>query len=499
MQRILILLPNNLGDVIMTLPVLAGIKKNNSQSRITFFVEDGFEGGIEKSLDCDRIYKFPRKVLRDSSLGNEWKKGISHLTEIIEDLRAQGFDSVINLSQHPYLSYIVSLLRVEDVKGGVMLKEGNLALRDPWSQYLYTIPFSRAFNRFHATDIYKKIAGVHGISESSILLTQNEKENAHKYLQNKGVAENSRLIVFQPGAAYYSKRWPVENFIALGKMLVKDGYHILITGAPSERDIGSGIFENLPDNCSLLSGELTFRETIAVTSLCEFCVTGDTALMHAASALQKKVYTVFGSTNPVETGPYGTGHIVFAGRCTTRPCFCKECKTKLCMKSILPEAVYKIISDTQPNGTNLGCDVYQTEIDQDGLYCLQPICGTNTHFFNDTGASITGRAFDQSIKALQENDDYLMYKDESEQTIAVIKKMEEKLQQYLLLKNSESIRSFELHKKELSSIKGIGEFWSALLNIRLNSVQVLDIEMGIAESCDVCIKTREQIESAFSV
>lgn len=454
---------------------------------------------MEKSLDCDRIYKFPRKVLRDSSLGIEWKKGISQLTEIIEDLKAQGFDSVINLAQHPYLSYIVSLLGVEDVKGGVMLKEGNLALRDSWSQYLYTIPFGRAFNRFHATDIYKKIAGVQGISESTIVLTQTEKENSQEYLVNKGVAENSRLIVFQPGAAYSSKRWPVENFIALGKMLVKDGYHILITGAPSERDIGTGIFENLPENCSLLSGELTFRETIAVTSLCEFCVTGDTALMHAASALQKKVYAIFGSTNPVETGPYGMGHIVFAGRCTTRPCFCKDCKTKLCMKSILPETVYKFISGAQSKDTNLGCDVYQTEIDEGGLYRLQPICGTDTHFFNETGASLTERAFDQSMKALQENDDYLMYKEESEQTIAVIKKMEEKLQQYLLIKNSESIRSFELHKKELSSIKGIGEFWSALLNIRLNSVQVLDIEKGIAESCDVCNKTCKQIESAFSV
>jgi hypothetical protein len=77
--------------------------------------------------------------------------------------------------------------------------------------------------------------------------------------------------------------------------------------------------------------------------------------------------------------------------------------------------------------------------------------------------------------------------------------MEEKLQQYLLVKNSEAIRSFELHKKELSSIKGIGEFWSALLNIRLNSVQVLDIERGIAESYDVCTKTREQITLTFSL
>jgi hypothetical protein len=380
-----------------------------------------------------------------------------------------------------------------------MLREGNLALRDSWSQYLYTIPFGRNYNRFHATDIYKKIAGVHGKSESNIVLTKNEKENAHKYIQSKGIRENSKLVVFQPGAAFPSKRWPVENFIALGKMLVKDGYHILITGAPSERDIGAGILESLPANCSLLSGELTFRETIAVTSLCEFCVTGDTALMHAASALQKKVYAIFGSTNPVETGPYGDGHIVFAGRCTNRPCFCIECKTKLCMKSILPDTVYRLICNVQLTNTHLGCDVYRTEINEDGLYSSQPICGTNSQFFNETAALVTWRAFDHSIKALQESDDYLMLKDESYQTIAVIKKMEEKLQQYLLVKNSEAIRSFELHKKELSSIKGIGEFWSALLNIRLNSVQVLDIERGIAESYDVCTKTREQITLTFSL
>ena len=493
------LLPNNLGDVIMTVPVLDGIKKNISQSHITFFVEDGFEGGLENLSTCDRIYKFPRKVLRDSALGADWKQGILQLTEIVEDLRAQRFDSIINLAQHSYLPHIVSLCGVENTVGGIMLKEGNLALRDPWSQYLYTIPFARTFNRFHATDVYKKIAGLHGVTDSKIVLTQSEKEKARNYLQSKGVAENSRLVVFQPGAAYPSKRWPVENFVSLGKMLVNDGYHILITGASSERDIGSGILESLPANCSLLSGELTFRETVAVTSFCEFCVTGDTALMHAASALQKKVFAIFGSTNPVETGPYGKGHIVFAGRCTTRPCFCNECKTKLCMKSILPDTVYKLILDSQFKYSHLGCDVYQTEIDTDGMYSLQPICGTNTHFFNETGASITWRAFDRSIKINQGTDDYLMFKDESEKTIAVIEKMEEKLQQYLLVKNSESIRNFEIHKKELLSIKGIGEFWSALLNIRLNSVQVLDFGRGVMESCDVCAKTREQIASVFCV
>jgi ADP-heptose:LPS heptosyltransferase len=53
--------------------------------------------------------------------------------------------------------------------------------------------------------------------------------------------------------------------------------------------------------------KVSFRETIALVDLCEFCVTGDTALMHAASALGKRVYALFGPTNPVETVRTETG------------------------------------------------------------------------------------------------------------------------------------------------------------------------------------------------
>ncbi len=147
MRRILILLPNNLGDVIMTLPVLDGLKKKFPKSHCTFFVEDGFEAGLVNFKSCDFIYKFPRKMLRDLAKGEMWKDGLSQLTHIVKDLKKQKFNSVINLSQHPYLAFIVAILNVTDTKGGIMLREGNLALNDPWSQYLYCIPFGRIYNR----------------------------------------------------------------------------------------------------------------------------------------------------------------------------------------------------------------------------------------------------------------------------------------------------------------------------------------------------------------
>lgn len=499
MRRILILLPNNLGDVIMTLPVLDGLKKKYPQSHCTFFVEDGFEAGLVNFTSCDFIYKFPRKMLRDLAKGEMWKNGLSQLKHIVKDLKKHKFDSVINLSQHPYLAFITALLNVTDTKGGIMLKEGNLALNDSWSQYLYCIPFGRIYNRLHATDIYKKIAGLDYRSNSFITLSKDEEENARSFLKSKGISEGTQLVVFQPGASYSAKRWPVDNFISLGKMLINDGYHLLITGAPSEKDIGTGIFNQLSSNCTLLSGETTFRETIAITSLCKFCITGDTALMHAAAALHKQVFAIFGSTNPVETGPYGNGHIIFTGRCTNRPCFCTECKSKLCMKSISPYDIYKAIQGELSENTHYNCDVFTTNISEDGLYNIQQSGKTKLHYYNETASLAALRAFDSTVILSETSEDYEAVKEQSRKFISIVKLMEDELTQYLHENNNGAISKFENYKNELIKIKGIADFWSALLNIRLNSIPLIDFTKGISQSRNACTETYNQISRVFNI
>lgn len=498
MSRILILLPNNLGDVIMTLPVLDGIKKQNAQNHVTFFVEEGFEGGLINFRSCDNIYKFPRKIVRDYVRTDSWKSGLELLKKISLELTHDNFDKVINLSQHSYISYLVGIINAQDTTGGILLREGNFALRDAWSQYLYSVPFARSFNRFHATDIYKKIAGIGEKGASRITLTEQEKTKAKDYLIGKGLTAISRIAIFQPGAAYSAKRWPVENFIALGEMLIKDGYNIIITGAPSEIELGKGICQNLSSNCILSSGELTFRETIALTSFSEICITGDTALMHAVAALQKKVFAIFGSTNPVETGPYGADNYIFAGRCANRPCFCNECKSKLCLKSILPEDVHSVISGTAHEKNGLNCDVFKTTFNEAGFYTLLPVFGTKDHYYNETGADLSWRAFDSSV-IVSKNEDYQLFKDESLRFTTILKKMEDELTRFIIQRDNEAIHNFENCKRDLMEIKGIGEFWKALLNIRLNSVPVIDIMKGVSDSRKICIDTRKQVEAVFLI
>jgi ADP-heptose:LPS heptosyltransferase len=87
----------------------------------------------------------------------------------------------------------------------------------------------------HASDVYKRIAGVTGcVSKRLIHIGKDEREKAINYLQNAGFSSQSRIAVFQPGAAVGAKRWDPKNFVELGKMLIDDGYKLLVTGAPAE-------------------------------------------------------------------------------------------------------------------------------------------------------------------------------------------------------------------------------------------------------------------------
>ena len=78
MARYLVILPNNLGDVIMVLPVLEALKRDN-EAHVTFFVEEGFEGGVVNSTFYDELFLFSRKEIKHQLRSQEWRSGIKQL------------------------------------------------------------------------------------------------------------------------------------------------------------------------------------------------------------------------------------------------------------------------------------------------------------------------------------------------------------------------------------------------------------------------------------
>ncbi len=494
--HILVILPNNLGDTIMATVILEGLKKKYPESQITFFVEDGFEGGISNNPFLDNLFLFKRKKIRDMYIKENWQNASLEFINALTQLNKYEYDLLINLSQHKYISHIIPLINAKSLYGRCFLREGNEAVMDHWTQYLYAIPFARRYNSFHAVDVYRRITNVsehHG--SYTIELTDKEKRDAKEYLAGKGVDTDSRkTITFQPGAAFPSKCWPAHHFINLGRLLIQRGWQIVISGAPSEKELAISIKQNIGKNCFITAGNTTFRQAIANLSFSQACVTGDTALMHAAAALDVKIFALFGVTNPVETGPYGDGHYIFSGGCAQKPCFCRECKSMLCMEQIIPETLLQCIENDIPP-KHPGCDIYKTSLYKNSDYSLERITPETFSYFDKAGAVLTKNAFGE--KFFLENflkEDMEKCFEESRKFISILTQMEYLLSDYLHNKNSKAISAFEKQKETLPQLSGIACFWIAVLNLRLNSIPLINPVEAISLSAKACSETKKQIQ-----
>jgi ADP-heptose:LPS heptosyltransferase len=499
MSSTLVILPNNLGDILMATPVLEGLKAGDQGAKVGFVVEKGFEGPIESNPHCDHIFVFDRKTIRSELWSAAWKDGVSSLRRFVSAVGEERFERIVNFSQLEYLSYLSAVFYGDRRIGRHFCPEGNDAVDDLWSQYLYSIPYARRSNRLHAVDIYRRVAGVnrhHG--GYTLALSAQERRDSAALLAGKGIVVGSNpFIVFQPGAAFASKMWPAAHFTRLGTMLADAGHRIVLSGAPAERALCERIAGSIGAGAVSVAGTTSFRGATAMLSHARGCVTGDTALMHASAALSIPTFALFGATNPVETGPYGDGHVIFAGKCADRPCFCESCKNMLCIKSILPETVYGHIVG-KPGAGDPKCEIYRTSLAPDGDYSLSATEGGAVSYYDPAASYLSIKACDpDSPVPMPEKGDMIAAIDEAGRFAAVLSAMVADLDAYQAGRKSEHTRAFENRKNDLTAFTTIGAFWASLLNARLNSIPLLDPLKGIGLMRDACADLLARIARAI--
>ncbi len=89
------------------------------------------------------------------------------------------------------------------------------------------------------------------------------------------------------------------------------------------------------------AGKTSLTELITLLRQCSLVLTNDTGTMHLAAALGVPTVSIFGSTEPVLTGPLGDRHIIVRNHVACSPCFKRECPFGHydCMNGVLVEQV----------------------------------------------------------------------------------------------------------------------------------------------------------------
>jgi lipopolysaccharide heptosyltransferase II len=137
-----------------------------------------------------------------------------------------------------------------------------------------------------------------------------------------------KLVIFNPGANWPPKRWPIRNFIELANLLILEhGVVIGVIGySEEEQNLGRQVLDNLPYDDTLdLTGKVPLRELGALLETSSLFVTNDTGTLHIGSAVGVPMVGLYGPSSPERYGPWGTKHRVVAPPMSCAPCVGKSC------------------------------------------------------------------------------------------------------------------------------------------------------------------------------
>ncbi len=322
-DKILIMKPSSLGDIIHTIPVVQAIKRRCPSSHISWFVLKEYEGLVAALDDVDETIAFFRHGLESSPVYY-----LKTQLNTVKRLRKYRFDWVLDF-QGLFRSGLFGYLSGASKRFGFTWK--NEPNRLFYNFYVEVNPEK------HALDRNIELAKNLGIEVTDKDLTARFRLAKPESL----TLEAEDFVVFCPGGRWKSKRWPVENFVKLARRLVGNpGVRVVVVGSKDESALGEEISRVAKNGIVNLAGNITLEQLPYVLSKAKVVITNDSGPMHLAAAMGSKVFALFGPTDPSKTGPYGSGHKVFTSDVDCRPCFKRECDRNLeCLRSISVEMV----------------------------------------------------------------------------------------------------------------------------------------------------------------
>jgi len=146
------------------------------------------------------------------------------------------------------------------------------------------------------------------------------------------------IVVVHLGAAFGpAKVWPCERIVEFCRLIRADGALPALMGAPGDAELAARVAEAAP--VANLVGRDSPALLPAFLAEVDVVVSGDTGIAHLAAAIGTPVVALFGPTDPHRTAPRGRATVLqYSVPCA--PCFYRTCPIDHpCMRGIEPSQV----------------------------------------------------------------------------------------------------------------------------------------------------------------
>lgn len=313
--RILVRSSNWLGDAVMSVPAVRAIKNGRPDAHLTIVTPEKIAALWKTISEVDEVMALSSKSI----------------LQTVRRLRMRPpFDAALLFPNSLRSALEVWL-------AGVPRRVGSAGHHRHW---LLNQQPRRSIRRgiVHQTYLYLELASTIGARVRADF-------PAAKPVQKNGAQTRFGLC---PGAEYGpAKRWLPERFIEVAQNISdKTGAHWILFGTAADAAVADEIAAALGDRCNNRAGQTTLEQLITELQSCDLLLTNDTGTMHLAALLNVPTVSIFGSTEPLRTGPLGAGHRILRHHVECSPCFLRECPLDFrCMRAISSAEVIAAICE----------------------------------------------------------------------------------------------------------------------------------------------------------
>jgi lipopolysaccharide heptosyltransferase I len=339
-SNILVIRLTSLGDVLLATPAVRSLKRGFPEASISWLAEGSVVSLLKHQDFVDQVIEFPRGTLSRAVKGGKLLSSVSILSSFFTHLREMEYDFVCDF--HGIMkSAILTCTARTDRRIGF---DRTLAKEGSWLFYgeKVTVPD----NRMHKVDrnmLFAQYLGLESIVQCGFTTSVESDQYIDSWLGS--IKGESPLFAINPFCSKGSefKRWDLENYGQLITRIVQEiGATMVILWGPGEQDQAKAL-QKMAGNLAVLACPTTVSQALSLMKKTDLYVGGDTGLMHMAALSGTPVVAIFGPTDHLVNGPYGTCHIIVRKEQQCSPCRDKECPRKDCIKSITVDDVLNAV------------------------------------------------------------------------------------------------------------------------------------------------------------
>jgi heptosyltransferase-1 len=333
-ERIAIIKPSALGDIVNSLPVLTALRARFPRAYIAWVVNRGYEPLLQGHPDLDATLPFDRGAARGSVF-----RAAKLYRRFFGAIRRERFDLVIDLQ---------GLLRsgLIAAASGARRRVGLSTAREGAAWFYTDVVPVADFNAIHAVDRYWLVAQALDAGTEPKQFRLPLSESACRHAEDALRNYPRPWIFLGVGSRWLTKRWPPEHFAELVRRGQNEaGGTAIFVGSPDEASLAAQTAGRVKGQVLDLTGRTSLPQLTALLARADVMISNDSGPLHLAVALGRPVVAPYTCTKVLLNGPYGGEAGAVESRVWCQGSYLTRCARLECMAELTPDRLWPILRE----------------------------------------------------------------------------------------------------------------------------------------------------------